>query len=305
MMKTIRFRAMGCQMNATVFSDSAAAVKQLEQVPAWFEEWEQVLSRFREDSELSCFNRGEIKLAESSQVFKEVLGTAQQVESESGGLVSPLVLGAMQRIGYNKSFEKIGETLSVPAFAYGEAADNIFEDNPAAGETGTVRYDFGGVAKGWAARQAVRRLGRYAPALVNAGGDIAISALMPNGEGWIINVTDPFSPEDHLAVLRVGRGGVATSGTDYRNWFQNGQKRHHIIDPRSGESAETDLISVTVVAQDVVQAEMAAKVVLILGGEQGLAWLAERPQFVALLVYEDQDVQTTPGLQAYLRSSRW
>ncbi|HEX7973892.1 MAG TPA: FAD:protein FMN transferase [Anaerolineales bacterium] len=150
-----------------------------------------------------------------------------------------------------------------------------------------LRLDFGGVAKGWAAHEAARRLKLYGPALVDAGGDIAISGLQSGGQPWPVGVADPFEPDRDLDVLHLGRCGVATSGRDYRRWQQGGAWKHHIIDPRTGRPAETDLISVTVIAPDVMEAEMAAKRALILGSRAGLAWIEASPTLAALLILDD------------------
>lgn len=271
-------------MNATVFSTSAAAERVLHQVPVWFEEWESILSRFRKTSELSLYNQSGGRVDEMSEPFRSVLTLADRMERESGGLVSARVLPALERVGYRQSFTEM-------------ASGGIgFNHDPSPIENS---LDFGGFAKGWAAHQAVRRLSQYAPALVNAGGDIAISGLMPDGKGWIIQVTDPFDPDRNLAEFRVGRGGVATSGIDYRKWEYDGRSQHHIIDPRSGLPAETDLISVTIIAPDVMTAEMAAKSVLILGSEEGQEWLAKRPNLAGFLVKQDQSIIRTPSLVFY------
>jgi thiamine biosynthesis lipoprotein len=70
--------------------------------------------------------------------------------------------------------------------------------------------DLGGVAKGWAAHTAMRKLQAYGPALVEAGGDIAISGQRADGEAWEIGVANPFAPDENLIVLQVGRCGIAT-----------------------------------------------------------------------------------------------
>jgi thiamine biosynthesis lipoprotein len=86
---------------------------------------------------------------------------------------------------------------------------------------------------------------------------------------------------------------VATSGRDYRRWKQDGRWNHHIIDPRTGEPAVTDVLTATVVAPNVMEAEMAAKVVLILGSREGLEWLERRSGYAGLVVQETGAVITS------------
>jgi thiamine biosynthesis lipoprotein len=90
-----------------------------------------------------------------------------------------------------------------------------------------------------------------------------------------------------LEILLLGRGGVATSGRDYRKWKQGGTWKHHIIDPRTGLPAMTDVLTATVIAPNSMEAEMAAKVMMVLGSRLGLEWIEARPALSALVVMED------------------
>ena len=318
-MRTIEFRAMGCRVFAALDNPSTGAANRLKRVPQWFEGWEQSLSRFREDSELSQVNRSAGVPVHVSQEFWEVFQATQEAERSSRGLVTPAVLDAMLSAGYVRSFDPVAQppavspkaetpihrpesvsekpVLEKPALKMrwreSSACENVAPGISVSVESYTLclpaglRLDFGGIAKGWAAQKAVDRLRIYGPALVDAGGDIAISGLLSGSQPWQVGVADPFNPDSHLEVLQLGRCGIATSGRDYRRWKWNGAWQHHIIDPRTGCPAVTDVISTTVVAPTLVEAEVAAKVALILGSQAGLDWLENQPSTAGLLVLED------------------
>ncbi len=146
----------------------------------------------------------------------------------------------------------------------------------------------------------MQRLAAVGPALVDAGGDIAVSGLQADGTPWPVAVADPLRLQDRLELLGLGSCGVATSGTDYRRWLKDGKWKHHIIDPRTGESAETDLVSVTAIGPDVLQAEAAAKTVLILGSRAGLEWLEDHPPLSGLLVLQHGRVLYSSGLDEFV-----
>jgi thiamine biosynthesis lipoprotein len=93
---------------------------------------------------------------------------------------------------------------------------------------------------------------------------------------------------------------VATSGTDYRRWKKDGAWQHHIIDPRTGHPATSDVLSATVVAPSVVDAEVAAKTVLISGSLDGLRWLEDHPSYAGLLVLADGRRLLSSRIKAYL-----
>jgi len=297
-MESKSFRAMGCQMSAFIDSPSNSAQETLAHVPEWFENWEQVLSRFRANSELSNINRQSGIPSAVSDVFWSVFELAIQTERESMGLVTPLILPALEMAGYNVSFEQISpdgyDAVEYSGYPIGRLSDLIYDASQQ-----TIQLplgsglDFGGVAKGWAANQAVDHLAAFGPALMNAGGDIVISDYQRDGKPWLIGVMNPFEPDRDLGSISVGKAGVATSGKDFRQWRKNGVFRHHIIDPRTGLPAETDLVSVTVVAQDVMAAEMAAKIVMLKGSQAGLDWLENETEYQAILVLANAHILTT------------
>ena len=98
---------MNCQMLAAMDSGSSEAAAALAQVPHWFEAWEQCLSRFRADSELSVLNRNTGQWMSVSADLLSVIEAALWAAKFSDGLVSPTLLGAMERAGYDRSFESI------------------------------------------------------------------------------------------------------------------------------------------------------------------------------------------------------
>ncbi len=163
-----------------------------------------------------------------------------------------------------------------------------------------VKLDLGGIGKGWAARQAMQRLRAFGPALVDAGGDIAVSDVLSDGSAWPVAVSDPLQVQEQLDLLMLGGCGAATSGIDYRRWRKDGEWKHHIIDPRTGDPARTDVLSVTVVAPDALQAEAAAKVVLIMGSPAGLEWLEDQPQLAALLALQDGRLLYSRQMEKYV-----
>lgn len=321
-MQRLEFRAMGCQMLAVIDSAGIDASKALAQVPGWFEDWESSLSRFRENSELSALNRADGNPVRVSATLWQVIHAAMQAANESDGLVVPTLLDAVQAAGYDRSFESLtNNPMSFRAereisdddkvrFLVAKTAprnDNwraieLDETNRTVRLPRGMRLDFGGVAKGWAADQAAHRLGEIAPALMDAGGDIALSGSRMDNEPWTIGVADPFKPDSNLDLLMVQRGGVATSGRDYRKWQRNGKWQHHIIDPRTGAPAETDVLSATVIAPTTQDAEVAAKAALILGSRAGIEWIEARENLAGLLVLDDGQVIHSSRLHKYFWS---
>lgn len=309
------FRAMGCQMLAMVDAELQAAQDALAQVPVWFEQWEDSLSRFRPESELNRLNRSAGQWFSLSETLWQVLRRAQLAERYTRGLVTPVVLDALEAIGYDRSFELIAEQGAAPANK-GSTRPRTILSQQRARDTDAIAYDpkgrrvrmpagmrldFGGIAKGWAADMAARRLSKFGPALVDAGGDVATSQSKSDGNGWPIALENSLEPDPEKQTLIVlGGGAVATSGRDYRRWQQDGRMKHHIIDPRTARPAETDVLCASVVGPSAAEAEVAAKVALILGSSAGLAWLDAHREFAGQLVLENGRQLISQRLDTYL-----
>ena len=293
---------MGCQMLAVI--DSAVAVDELFRVPAWFETWEQSFSRFRADSELSRLNRNAGKPTPVSDPMWQVLQASLNAARQSDGLVTPALLAALESAGYDRTFESLESNGARRRPGWMLVGDWRMIECDASTRSVCLppgmRLDLGGIAKGWSADQAARRLGTIAPALIDAGGDIAVSAPPASDDVWRIGVADPGEPARNLELLLIERGAVATSGRDYRRWQRNGVWQHHIIDPRTGEPAETDIITATVIAPTAVEAEAAAKQVLIQGSRAGLDWLEGQSTLAGLLVLESGYIVHSRRIENYL-----
>jgi thiamine biosynthesis lipoprotein len=280
---------------------------ELVDVPNWFEEWEQALSRFRVTSELSQLNRMAGQPVSVSETLWQVFQSALAAEKSTGGLVTPTVAEAVREVGYDRDFSLLaGQTLAPFTSAFGVVSplDDITWDEstrtiylPAG-----VQLDFGGIAKGWAAEQVVQRLKHHGSALMNCGGDIALSGALLNGNPWEIGVYKPFDRSSgYIGMLYFYQGcGVATSSTDRRRWKQGNILRHHIIDPATGLPAVSDIVSATVVAPTAIDAEAAAKSVLIRGSAAGLDWLESDPDLAALLIVEDGQILYSTRIHQYL-----
>jgi thiamine biosynthesis lipoprotein len=295
---------MGCQMSASIVSDLQEAQELLSQVPTWFEGWEARLSRFRPESELNQLNKVQDEWLRVSDVLFENLRASQWAAQYSQGLFDPTMLVAIEALGYDRDFDllmnhKTENSIGVSAPAFGFPLVKLDPARKRVRLPLGVAIDLGGISKAWAAEQAAQRLGRLAPALVDAGGDIALSGPRMQDQSWPIAVASPFFPEEDLGWLWVKEGVVATSGRDYRRWQAQGEWHHHLLDPRTGFPAETDVIAATVVGDHSWQAEAGAKAALILGAEQGLAWLNQKPEVEGLLVRETGNVVESEGMAKY------
>ncbi len=235
--------------------------------------WESQLSRFQSTSELMRLNRQ--RRAHVSATLHQVILVAREIAVWSQGLVVPSLAQVMYEIGYDRSFDAMPKHQSTMSSAT-VVPDwrGIHVQGRTVSLPADVQLDVAGVAKGWMVQRLVSQHTLTHPTLlVQLGGDIVVSA--PVEDPWCIAIDHPFMPAP-VAHIALAEGAVMTSSVYSRRWERAGRPTHHIIDPRSGSPAQSDVATATVIAADAAYAEAGAKVAVILGVDAGLAWLSVR-----------------------------
>ncbi|MEU7876160.1 FAD:protein FMN transferase [Dactylosporangium sp. NPDC049140] len=154
----------------------------------------------------------------------------------------------------------------------------------------TGRLDPSGYVKGWAAEVASARLAAAGSTnhFINAGGDVRVRGHSATGRPWPIPLRHPWDPDGAFLVLAGTDLAVATSGTYARGF--------HVVDPRTGRPAR-ELRSVTVAGPDLGLADAYAYATAAVAmGRPGLRWLAGLPGYEVVVVTEDGEGFTSPGL---------
>ena len=241
---------------------------------------DQACSRFRPDSELSQLNEAGGQAIAVSDLFLEAVEVSLRAARLTDGDVDPTVGVAMRAVGYDRDFQLLegSDVASTPSSAI-PGWQSVSVDRA----TGTVsvplgvELDLGATAKALAADRAVRRIseGIDGGLLVNLGGDVSIGGTPPPG-GWRVQLADDHGADiDEAAeTVSLSGGGLATSSTTVRQWVAGGRRKHHIIDPRSGDSAPVVWRTVSVAAGSCVNANTASTAAII-RGRRAPEWLEE------------------------------
>lgn len=156
------------------------------------------------------------------------------------------------------------------------------------------RFDPSGLVKGWAIERASALLVArgWANHVVDAGGDARTVGRNDAGEPWRVGIRNPFRRAEIVKVLALADRGVATSGTAVRG--------QHIYNPLDAGPLTTDLVSLTVIAPTVADADRFATAAFAMGRE-GLRFLAARPDLEGYAILVDGTALRTPGFDAYVR----
>ncbi len=162
---------------------------------------------------------------------------------------------------------------------------------------GEYGLDFGGIAKGYAVDEAVSVLKSEGvrDALVDAGGDIYVMGRR-GGRPWRVGIRDPRDKSLSAGVVELSNKAVVTSG-GYENYFiYEGERYHHILDPRTGYPV-TGPESVTVTAPDAATADSWATALFVMGQEEGLKSAELQDGIEALFITGDGDMVKTEGFR--------
>ncbi len=307
-MEVETFRAMNSDIVLVAESEPSQAEAGFAAARNFIEASERRFTRFSEQSELSSLNRSAGHWFQASPDFFDVIKEALFYFHKTNGLFDPSILPSLRQAGYVQSMDEIRRigaapqpASPLPASSSAFEAIELNEADASIRLPADMQIDLGGIAKGWIAERAARLLSRYASACaVSAGGDMFLIGYPDGQDFWEVGLEDPRDPQVDIAVLDLQEGAIATSSVVKRAWKQGGLSRHHLIDPRTGEPANTSWLSVTVLAPHAAAAETFAKAFLI-ADEAETKWLGEQnPDLTVLAVDKDGNlvslVQPREGL---------
>jgi FAD:protein FMN transferase len=282
---------------------SGAGIDLLERARARLDQLESRWSRFLEDSELCRVNAAAGLPVRVSPETAQVVRRSVEAWRVTDGLFDPAVLAAVESAGYDRSFEQLearAATRPGTPTRPSPGCDGIEVDGDIVRLPSGVRLDLGGIGKGYAADQVAYELRQDGAtgACVNLGGDVRVSGPSDGGAGWAVGVTDPMDETANMTTVTLDEGAVATSSRLRRRWRRGEEELHHLIDPRTGEPAQSSLVAVTVVAAQAHWAEILAKAALIAGKDAGRQ-LLEHNGLSALLVSEDGGIERVGSMEGY------
>lgn len=160
-----------------------------------------------------------------------------------------------------------------------------------------VRIDLGGIAKGYAVDLAISRAQEHGVEriFVSAGGDTRILGDR-EGRPWVIGIRHPLDREKVIAKIPLVNEALSTSG-DYERYFdEDGVRYHHIIDPKTGDSARK-VHSVTILGPTAMDTDALSTSVFVLGAREGLELLESLEGIEGIIIDNEANLLFSSGLQ--------
>ena len=290
---------MGTSINVELFAaNRTEADIAIEAVMAEMHRINATMSPHKVTSELSLINMGaaEMPMAVSPEMFA-LLSHAVEFSRLSEGAFDITYAGAGHLYDYRAGIAPDDAALAAARPLVGW---RHLELEPATRSVrfarAGVRIDLGGFAKGHAVDNAIKILRHLGieHAMVAAGGDSHVMGARGN-RPWTVAVRDPRREGAVVAVLPLENVAISTSG-DYERFFErDGERFHHLIDPRTGKSP-SGIRSVTVIADDGLTTEALSKTVFVLGVEEGLRFVEAHPGVDAVIVDAQGALHYSAGL---------
>lgn len=150
-----------------------------------------------------------------------------------------------------------------------------------------------GMVKGWVINNAARQLAAmgFSDFCVQAGGDIQCHGLNEDGGEWRVGIRNPFTPDEIVKVLTPRGRGVATSGNYIRG--------DHIYNPHTGRYGSDNVVSLTVIGPDVLEADRFATAAFAMGRE-GIFFIERVSDLEGYEIDTSGTARMTSGLRKYL-----
>jgi FAD:protein FMN transferase len=281
-----------------------------EEIDALLARFDQSLSSYIDTSNISLINRNIIDKADP--YLEEVFAEARRVYEISGGAfditVGPLV--DAWGFGPGRKLEMSQEVVdSLMQFV---GMDKVsMEDGRIVKENPGIRIDVNAIAQGYSVDVVCDYLSglKIRNYLVEIGGEIRTRGKSPRNDDWKVGIDKPVEgnvlPGQNLQeVVRLTDKSLASSG-NYRKFYEfEGEKVVHTIDPATGYTKPSNLLSVTIITDECMTADAYSTTCMVLGLEKAKEFVESLNGVEALFIYTDEEGRfldwMTDGMKALL-----
>ncbi|TCZ77092.1 FAD:protein FMN transferase [Paenibacillus albiflavus] len=311
------FRAMNTEVTV-IIDDVPEQLDWADQVQQLFQVMEATASRFSVDSELSRLNNAPIgnPYMLTEQLY-DLFAYAWKCTLQSDFKFNPLIGSVLNRIGYDRSFEKIERVDSVldSTYHYGNAqlserfdfdVLSFSDDLRSVTKHKQVNVDLGGIGKGWTVDLAYRLLQddlQVQQGAIDAGGDMRVWS---NAIPWQVGIQHPTDEDQEVIQLWIKEGAIATSNVMHRRWIHHGNLYHHIIDGQTMQVANSDIVQATVLAPSTAQAEVVSKVICMLEASEVNNWVSSHFEGVGyIFITKSGEIKLNRDVKNYVEELNW
>ncbi len=257
------------------------------------------MSPYKKQSELSLINREAANKAViiSAELF-DLLKTAQHISAMSDGAFDITYASIGYQYNYREKTRPSQSSIikALPAINYTAITLNKEQSTVHFTHQG-IKIDLGGIAKGYAVKRCLSLLKNAGikHALVSAGGDTGLLGDR-HGRPWLVGIKHPRAEHKTAVNIPLENEAISTSGDYERYFIEDGIRYHHIINPKTGDSARK-VVSVSVIGQDPTYVDALSTTVFVKGLVEGMALINKLPDFEAIIIDNQRRLHYSRGLQ--------
>ena len=259
---------------------------------------ESLLSRTRQGSEVDALNRHDSAVLsdETAQLLRAALAYCEK----TGGLFDITVAPLVDAWNIHGDRPRVPADSEITQLLTLVGSEHLQLDGVNAALDSGCAIDLGGIAKGYASDVVAQLYREYGieGGWISLGGNVYAHGTKPDGSGWNVAVRDPANTAGSAAIVTLSNEFAVTSG-GYQRYFtaEDGTVYQHILDPKTGRPAESDLLSVTIVADNGTMADAYSTALYVMGEADAVRfWQANRTDFDMILITEDSRLLYTAGL---------
>lgn len=289
--------AMNTYITMTAYGKDADGV--LDSAEKRIRELESLWSVTDEKSEIYQLNHNGGSPFAVSEPTSELIQFALSMAEKTEGALEPTIYPVLAAWGFTTNSHQIPEQEKINQLLRDVDYKKVQVQNRKILLPDGMQIDMGAVAKGFTGDQVAEILkdGKIESAIISLGGNIQTVGTKPDGGLWRIGVQSPRG-EDNFAVLETAECAVVTSG-GYQNYFEgeDGTVYHHILDLKTGKSAQNGLLSVTVVGKDGKNCDALSTALFVMGEEKAIRYWQDNSDFDLILYTEEDEIIITEGLE--------
>ncbi|MCJ8319392.1 MAG: FAD:protein FMN transferase [Colwellia sp.] len=257
------------------------------------------MSPYKVNSLLSVINRqASISPVKISPELFELLKVSSEVSKLSDGAFDITFASVGYKYDYRASKRPKKETIASALSSIDYSAVILDEKNLTVSfNQAAIKIDLGGIAKGFAVKQCLNILASNGVehALVSAGGDTALIGDRL-GRDWLVGIKHPRAEHKTAVQIPLNNEAISTSGDYERYFIEDGVRYHHIINPKTGDSARK-VVSVSIIGKDATYVDALSTTVFVMGLSKGMALIDKLSGYEAIIIDNQQTMHFSKGLQ--------
>jgi thiamine biosynthesis lipoprotein len=301
------FHVMGAQAHVEFWLEDsknesetkAIAGKLITQVEQEMHRIDAAMSPYKDTSELSLVNRqaGIEAITISKELF-ELLQDAHKISELTEGTFDITYASVGYQYDYRKHQKPNQAFIDKNLSAINYRSVLLDADKSSVRfSNAAVKIDLGGIAKGHAVKRclAILKLAGVEHAIVSAGGDTGLLGDR-RGRPWYVGIKHPRADDKTAVQLPLSDEAISTSGDYERYFIEDGVRYHHIINPKTGDSARK-VVSVSIIGKNPTYVDALSTAIFVKGLQQGMALINQLPEYEAIIIDNQQTLHASKGLQ--------